>query len=113
VNRKRGSIKLTVPAHVRQHLTSQPSSGLSVQQYCDKHSISTWSFYQWRKRYQSRLGAVKSGQLSFAELSFVDNSGGIYDIRFPSGLTVSVHRGATPDELATIFTLAAAAGKPC
>lgn len=94
-----------VPTHVRQHLTSQPQSGLSIPQYCNKHSITPWSFYQWRKRYQSKLNVPSRSQISFNEIGLLAYSGCICDIRFPSGITVSVHRGASHEELAGVIAV--------
>jgi hypothetical protein len=94
-----------VPTHVRHHLTSQPQSGLSIPQYCTKHSITPWSFYQWRKRYQSKLNAPSCSQISFNEIGLLSYSGCIFDIRFPSGITVSVHRGASHEELAGVVDI--------
>lgn len=95
----------SVPSHVRRHLLSHPRSGLSVAQYCKKHSISTWSFYQWRKRYQSKLSVSAQKGFSFNELGVLKHAGCICDIQFPFGVTVSVRRGAPRDELAAIFNL--------
>jgi len=72
------------PTHVRQHLTSQPQSGLSIPQYCNKRSIKPWSFYQRRKRYQSELNAPSRSQTSFKETGSLTYSVSICDIRFPS-----------------------------
>jgi hypothetical protein len=98
----------TVPAHVRRYLLSYPRSGLSVQKYCEKHSISTWSFYQWRKRYESKLAASSAERFSFAELGVLEHAGCVCDIRFPAGITISVHRGTSRDELTAVFDLVAA-----
>lgn len=94
-----------VPSHVRHHLLSHPRSGLSVQRYCEKHSISTWSFYQWRKRYQSKLTATAGKRFSFADLGIIEHAGCVCDIRFPSGISVSVLRGTSRDELAAVLEL--------
>ena len=94
-----------VPTHVRHHLTSQPQSGLSIPQYCNKHSITPWSFYQWRKHYQSKLNAHFRSQISFKEIGSLTYSVSICDIRFPSGITVSVHRGASHEELAGVIDI--------
>ena len=101
----------TVPAHVRRHLLSYPRSGLSVQKYCEKHSISTGSFYQWRKRYQSKPTASSAEQFSFAELGVLEHTGCVCDIRFPAGITISVRRGTSRDELAAVLDLVIAQQK--
>jgi hypothetical protein len=101
-----------VPPHVRRHLLSYPRSGLSVQKYCEKHSISTWSFYQWRKRYQSKLNTSARSGFSFAELGILEHAGCVCDIRFPTGITVSVRRGVCSDELGAILELVATK-QPC
>jgi hypothetical protein len=106
-NRKSAVQRDDVPAHVRHHLTSQPQSGLSIPQYCNRHSITTWSFYQWRKRYQSKLNVTAGSQISFKEIGLLAYSGCICDIRFPSGITVSVHRGASHEELSAVFCILA------
>ena len=98
-----------VPAHIRHHLSSQPQSGLGIPQYCNRHSISTWSFYQWRKRYQAKLNPdAPDPKLSFKEIGILDYNGCICDVRFPSGITVSVRRGVSRDELTTVFGILAA-----
>ena len=102
----------TVPTHVRQHFLSQSRSGLNIRQYCAKHSISVGTYYQWRKRYRSQPIAAQGNQLSFADLGVLAHSGSVCDIRFPSGTTVSVHRGISHDELAVILDLLAAK-QPC
>jgi hypothetical protein len=97
-----------VPAHVRHHLTSQPQSGLSIPRYCSQNSITAWSFYQWRKRYQSMLNEAVDSKVSFHEIGTFDYSGCLCDIRFPSGITVSIRRGVSPNELSAVFGLIAA-----
>ncbi len=94
-----------VPTHVRQHLTSQRQSGLGIPQYCNKRSIKPWSFYQRRKRYQSELNAPSRSQTSFKEIGSLTYSVSICDIRFPSGITVSVHRGASHEDLAGVIAV--------
>lgn len=97
-----------VPSHVRHHLTSQPQSGLSIPQYCNQNSISSWSFYQWRKRYQSKLtdtSAVVGSRFSFSELGVLEHAGNICDIRFPTGITISVNRGVSREELSGILAV--------
>jgi hypothetical protein len=101
-----------IPSHIRHHLLSHPRSGLSVQRYCEKNSISTWSFYQWRKRYQSKLTLSTGNRISFTELGILENAGCVCDIRFPSGVSVAVRRGISHEELAGILELVQAQ-KPC
>lgn len=93
-----------IPAHVSEHFVAQSRSGLTIKAYCARHSISAWSFYQWRKRYRkAKLSAPATP--SFSEVGLLDLSGGVCDIRFPGGVTVSVHRGAPKDELTSVFSL--------
>ena len=46
----------------RERIAEQEGSGLTVQQFCKEHGVSTWSFYTWRKR----LRESESGGVRFA-----------------------------------------------
>ena len=106
-NRKSPVWRAEVPTHVRRHLTAQPHSGLTIAEYCRRHSISAWSFYQWRKRYLAKLGVEDGDNVSFKEIGFCAHGGSVCDIRFPSGITVTVRRGISRDELGGILELVA------
>ena len=41
-------------ADIRRHLQDQPSSGLSVGSYCQRHGLNVWTFRGWKKRESSR-----------------------------------------------------------
>jgi len=56
----------------RQHIEVQKLSRVSVQAYCDREKISTYSFYQWRKRLtaSTRAPAI-AGECGFAAVEII------------------------------------------
>ena len=106
-----------IPAHVLRHFKNHRASGLSIRAYCKRRGISTWTFYNWRKFYKeppsSSLPARSPLPVSFSSLGPFPIHQGLCDIRFPCGITVTVHRGASSEELVPIITALAGEGAPC
>lgn len=42
----------------RGRIAEQKRSGLSIKQFCKEHRITTWSFYDWRKRLRESAAPV-------------------------------------------------------
>ena len=56
----------------RQHIEVQKLSRVSVQAYCDRERISTYSFYQWRKRLSAGgLSAAVRPSSAFAAVEII------------------------------------------
>jgi hypothetical protein len=106
-----------IPAHVLRHFKNQRNSGLSIRGYCKRRGISTWTFYNWRKFYKeptsSSLPARSTLPVSFSSLGPFSINPGLCDIRFPGGIIVTVHRGASREELVPIITALAGGDGPC
>lgn len=96
-----------VPAHIRRHFSKQQRSGLSIKAYCEKHSLSLFSFYGWRKRYRAAPAVHRPRRASFHEAGVFDiaGAGAVCDVRFPSGVTLSIRQGAAREDLETVFGL--------
>ena len=60
-----------------QHIEVQKLSRVSVQAYCDREKISTYSFYQWRKRLlaSARVLAIPAAR-GFASVEMIDGGPG-------------------------------------
>ncbi|NBB75819.1 MAG: hypothetical protein GVY02_00440 [Bacteroidetes bacterium] len=104
-----------VPAHVRHHFDQHMRSGLTIKAYCEKHSLSAQSFYDWRKRYGG-MNLARPGQRessSFCGVGVIDllRGGSVCDIRFPDGVVVSVQRGASAETLGIVFDLVRGGGR--
>lgn len=95
-------MKTTIPGYIQRHLDTQAQSGLSIASYCEKYSISQSTFYNWRRRYQPKPVTEHDLLPVFQEIGAINTPHPAYDIHFPSGITVSVHCGATASELQMI-----------
>lgn len=94
------------PAHIHRHLHSQSQSGQSVRQYCREHSLSAWSFYHWRKRYQTKqLAPDIEHAYSFTEVGSLSSPSVLCEVRFPTGISVTVHQGMPVVEVAAVLRL--------
>jgi hypothetical protein len=106
-----------IPAHVLRHFKNQRQSRLSIRAYCKRSGISAWTFYNWRKFYKeptiSSQPARSPLPVSFSSLGPFSINQGLIDIRFPGGIIVTVHRGASRDELMPIITALAGGEAPC
>lgn len=49
---------LTKADEWRERIAEQARSGLSIKQFCQERGVTTWSFYDWRKRLR-KPGAVR------------------------------------------------------
>lgn len=83
------------------------ASGLSVKQFCERESISQWSFYQWRSRFRQReckvAATVTAAPPKFIEVSALGphvearesvgrlSSGGRFEIKLELGDGVVLH----------------------
>jgi len=94
-----------IPEEIQQHFTLQQSSGLSIQAYCKEHSLSAGTFYTWRKRYGQTKRRLPRQQPCFSELGIFRLSEGVCELRFPTGVTMTVHHGAHREELAMVIDL--------
>lgn len=92
-----------IPSHIREHFINQRRSGLSIKAYCEKHSVSAFSFYAWRKRYGKAAPNGRPREALFRDMGLLATGGGVCDVRFPTGLVVSVRPGAGREELEQIF----------
>jgi hypothetical protein len=106
-----------IPTHVLRHFKNHRQSGLSIRAYCKRSGISAWTFYNWRKFYKEpapRTPAIKAAQpVSFSTFGPFSINPGLYDIRLPGGIIVTVHRGASLEELLPIITALAGGDGPC
>lgn len=59
----------------RERLRRQAGSGLSVRAFCERESIASWAFYQWRARLAKRSGLVeRASALARVPAGFIDLS---------------------------------------
>jgi hypothetical protein len=111
--------RVPIPAHVLRHFRNQWHSGLSIRAYCHRSGISSWTFYNWRKFYKEPTPrsstSTKKATLpvSFSTFGPFSVNPGLCDIRLPSGITVTVHRGASREELLPIILALAGGEAPC
>jgi len=96
---------LPIPANVQHHFSQQECSGLSIQAYCKENSLSAYTFYTWRKRYGKTNRRRSAERSSFAELGFLRLNDSVCELRFPSGVSMTVHHGAQREDLAVVFAL--------
>lgn len=107
-----------IPAHVLRHFKGHRQSRLSIRAYCKRSGISAWTFYNWRKFYKepvSRPPAVQQSAppVSFSTFGPFSINPGLCDIRLPGGIIVTVHRGASGEELLPIITALSGGNGPC
>jgi len=113
-----------MPARILHHLQAQAASGKSIRDYSIDEGLSPLTFYDWRKRYGSRLGstiAAPSAQPCKSPLSFTtvgtmhlgESTKPLFDIHLPAGTSVSVYSGTTARELAPFLKLLSVGAKIC
>lgn len=97
------TIKKSIPPHIEEHFLAQQKSGLTIKAYCKEKSLSIGTFYGWRTVHLNKPGKQKSP--SFKEINLFTDRSPVYDIRFRTGVTVSVFRGASTSDLLPVFKL--------
>lgn len=97
------TLKKQIPAHIAEHFSAQKKSGLTIKAYCKEMSLSCGTFYGWRTEYLNKPAKQKAP--SFKEIDFVNHRSPICDIRFSTGISVSVFRGASASDLLPVFKL--------
>jgi hypothetical protein len=113
-----------IPPHIRHHLQKQPLSGKTITEYCRKAGFSSWTFYNWRKRYGNQLKESENGKtfppskppLSFATIGTLhlqESRQPLFDIRFSTGTTVSVYGAITADQLSPFLSLISGGSASC
>lgn len=100
--RKQGTEK---ERHWQRLVNGQAKSGLTIQEFCSRESISQPSFYAWRKklREQKRIGAASpksrrrvdssDGDREFIRLQLGGNSTSTLEVIHPHGCQIRI-RGA-------------------
>jgi hypothetical protein len=80
---------------IQEHIVLQPSSGLTIKDYCHQHSINPSTFYYWRKKLSEEKLPTSKG---FKELPMhTVSSTNVLTISFPNG--VECKFGIIPDIL--------------
>ena len=88
----------------RRLVDRQAATGERVEEVCKRQGVSTWSFYQWRKRLQ----ANPTGQhFTTVELGVVNE----YEVRCRNGRSVVVRGAVSPAVLASILSIAEGDGQ--
>jgi hypothetical protein len=102
-----------VPAHIGRHFFKHERSGLSIRAYCEKASLSAWTFYGWRRKYCPRRKPQQYAPV-FQEipLSALRRTA-ICEIEFPSGIKVTINSGAPREEIAVALQLLSGTAAAC
>lgn len=71
----------------RQRLSRFSGSGQTVKAFCEQESVSTYSFYHWRRRLQQSVGGLESPAAAgaFVDLGAVTATGASADPNTPDG----------------------------
>lgn len=105
----------------RRHIDQQRSSGLSVRDYCDRHSLREHSFYAWRRNINERDRHGKPAPQPLATPAFlpvavVDGPTNLHDspieIRLVDGRRVRIRAGCDRALLADVLAILHTATKP-
>ena len=122
---KKATDQKPIPPHVQRHLFALRQSGKTVTSYCRESGISTWSIYDWKRRYGKKVSTPPAAvsprtdlpSVGFAALgtfSTRSNPPVRFDIRLINGTSISVYEGTTAEELAPFLELIGSAGtSPC
>ena len=89
--------------NILSHLSQQPSSGLTVENYCREHSIAVSTFFNWRKKYSSEH-ATPAQSLPFAHVSVSPRDVAHFEILY-NKLTIRVPVGLELSALRELFTI--------
>lgn len=89
---------------IRKHLVAQRGSGLSIKAYCEKSSLSPWTFYGWQKRHGSSLSRVQSG-MRFFDVGVVGSGGAPFELIFSHGLRLRLNAGFDRGDLSALLDL--------
>ena len=88
----------------RERIAEQERSGLSVQQFCKEHGVSTWSFYTWRKRLrESESGAVRFALVDRATEPVELRNTADLEVVFATGDRLLIRSGADTAILRTVL----------
>lgn len=70
------------------HVAAQARGTLSVKEYCRRHGLSVWSFYNHRRRTRPSL---EPAPLSFTEFALPStSSASLVSIHFPNGMRLEI-----------------------
>ena len=97
------TIKKSIPPHIEEHFLAQAKSGLTIKAFCQEKSLCSGTFYGWRTEYLNKPAKQKTP--SFKEINLFTARSPVYDIRFRTGVTVSVFRGASTSDLLPVVKL--------
>lgn len=97
------SVRFRKKDAILSHLSQQPSSGLTVEDYCGEHSIAVSTFFNWRKKY-STGPATPPQSAPFARVSVSPPDAARYEILY-NNLTIRVPVGLEQSALRELFTL--------
>ena len=89
--------------NILSHLSQQPSSGLTVEDYCREHSIAVSTFFNWRKKYSTGTAAPASSA-PFARVSVSPPGVTQFEILY-NKLTIRVPVGLELSALRELFTI--------
>jgi transposase-like protein len=89
--------------NILSHLRQQPSSGLTVEDYCGEHSIAVSTFFNWRKKYSTEP-ATPPQSAPFAHVSVSPPGATQFDILY-NNLTIRVPVGLEQSSLRELFTV--------
>ncbi len=89
-------------AQIALHLSSQEDSGLTVADYCTKHSLIQQTFYTWKFRYKSKIKGIEPSS-DFVAINVAppiyDDNRIIAKLAHPNGCSISFYSGCTSEFL--------------
>ena len=97
------SLRKTIPSHIEEHFLAQKKSGKTIKAYCEEHSLCCGTFYGWRTEYLNKSSKQKAP--SFKEINLFTQHSPVCEVRFCTGVSVSVFRGASVSDLLPVFKL--------
>ena len=92
--------------HWRSVLSEQSTSGLSVAEFCRRHSISPPAFYNWRRKLESQQQGATVNAFVPVTLPPVSLTDACFELQLGSGMTLRIPMGC--DEAALKRVLRAA-----
>lgn len=79
---------------MRSHIQAYQSGELTIERYCQQHSLKKSSYYYWYKRLQKQREAK-----SFIPLNFSNTQGDDIVVTFPNGVSISFNGNVTTSVL--------------
>jgi hypothetical protein len=87
----------------RERIAEQERSGLSVKQFCEQRGLTSWSFYDWRKRLRETSPVVRFAVVDRSADRQQAANGADMEVVFAAGERLLIRGGVDQATLRTVL----------